>query len=627
MSFQGFLTDPSGVPLGLNAPIDAPVIFRIYRTAGGTSAADILWAEAQTVTVDRGYYSVLLGNGSATGLADDKFTNDLTGVFLGPDVSERYLGVTVVGYREITPRVQFMASPFAHGSQAATGVVDPEGKLLMSVSSAGLGINLTRPATATVEVGGTVRATAFEGNGSGLTNVASTLALVAGKLTGAQLAEDAVTSAKLANRTIPGSALAEGSVDSSRLAADAVKLILSQAGGVGAGGGVFSRSPTNEALVNLGFVRVASRVIGGDRWIVKASEVTPNVPEPRTYRFGSAEMRQQHSCWTGAKWIVWGGRNAAETGYLGNGGIFDPVLNTWTPMSTSGAPSPRDSFQVIWLGDRMWLYGGFGGQSFEDAFFYDPALDQWTQANTAGGPGRRDRFSAVWTGTEIIVFGGGNGATWLNTGARYNPVTDTWRSMAPNPQRPYGDHNFAWTGTEMIIAGGHNTADEGAGIRKAARYNPVLDNWTPMPDIPIVVASASSVWTGKEYIYGWGHGSANQTYARYDPVANAWSDPLQARGPFPSDGTGKVHHQCAWTGTEMLIVGGWDGGKNRFECARFNPSTGIWNRMPDVPITTTHMPFIWTGKELLIFGDHLNNQDRTVIGYQPPIETYQYVKQ
>jgi len=631
ISFQGFITEPTGLPAGLNAPVTVPVVFRIYRTAGGTTAGDILWAETQNVTIDRGHYSVVLGNGGATGRAIDPFTNNLTGIFLGPDVSERYLGVTVNGTAELAPRVQFMASPFVQASRAAAGVVGPDGKLLLAVSPQGLGINLTNPATAMVEVGGTARATAFVGSGAGVTNVSSTVASMTGQLSGAQIADGAVTVAKLVPGTVSGSALAAGSVDSARLAADAVNLILSQAGGVGAGGGVFSLSPTNAALTSLGFVNVGSRRIGGDRWTVKASEVTPNAPASRNHNRSSTDIRAQTTCWTGTKWILWSGVNAQENSRLADGAIFDPALNTWTPMSTQNSPGDLNEFQCIWLGDRMWLYGGLknNGQYPTEGFYYNPTTDQWSSFSTVNGPGKRGRYSACWTGTEIIVFGGYGGSAWVNTGARYNPATDTWRSMAANPQRSgFGDHCFAWTGTEMIIAGGHNTANDTVGINKAARYNPVLDNWTPMPDIPFSFTSSSSVWTGTEYLYGFGHGSSDMRYARYNPVSNTWSAIQTAKPGLPNDGTGKVYHQAVWTGTEWIIAGGYDGGSHRKEAARFNPITGLWTRMPEVPlISTAHAPFTWTGKELLIFADWSNNSDQTVIGYQPPIEAYQYVKQ
>ena len=633
ISYQGFITEPTGVPAALTAPVTLPVTFRIYRTAGGTTAADVVWAETENVTIDRGHYSVTLGNGGPTGAATDagKFTNNLTSVFLGPDVSERYLGVTVTGSRELSPRVQFMANPFVHTSRAAAGVMGPDGNLLLRVGPAGLGVNLTNNPTATVDVGGTVRATAFQGGGAGLSNVTTTVANLVGTLGAAQIADGAVTVAKLVAGTVPGSALANGSLETNKLTGDALNLILSQAGGVGAGGGVFSLSPTNASLTALGFVNVGSRRIGGDRWTVKASEITPNAPQSRNFNKGSSDIRAQNTCWTGTKWIVWGGLNAGETARVtDSGAVFDPTLNTWTPMSSQNAPAPRDEFQCIWLGDRMWLYGGYqqSGGYQTTGFYYDPTTDQWSNFSTEKGPGIRARFSACWTGTEIIVFGGYNGGGWVNTGARYNPATDTWRSMASNPQRSgFGDHCFAWTGTEMIIAGGHNTADGTVGINKAARYNPVLDNWTPMPDIPFSFAQSSSAWTGSEYLYGFGHGSSDMRYARYNPVSNMWSAIQTAKPGLPNDGSGKVYHQAAWTGTEWIIAGGFDGGNLRRECARFNPTTGRWIQMPNVPLQTAHSPFTWTGKELLIFADWGNNSDQTVVAYQPPIEAYQYVKQ
>ena len=52
--------------------------------------------------------------------------------------------------------------------------------------------------------------------------------------------------------------------------------------------------------------------------------------------------------------------------------------------------------------------------------------------------------TAVWTGSEMIVWGGGvAAATYLNTGGRYNPSTDSWTATsttnAPDARdRPHG---------------------------------------------------------------------------------------------------------------------------------------------------------------------------------------------
>src|SRR5689334_16372668 len=61
LTYQGFLTDAAGVPLGDTTPINTNIIFRIYNAiTTGTNK----WTEQQTVTIDKGHFSVLLGEGS-----------------------------------------------------------------------------------------------------------------------------------------------------------------------------------------------------------------------------------------------------------------------------------------------------------------------------------------------------------------------------------------------------------------------------------------------------------------------------------------------------------------------------------------------------------------------------------
>ena len=86
MTYQGYLVDGNGDPLGNSASVNYDVIFRIYDAkSGGTK----LWTEQQTVTVNKGYFSVLLGEGS-------QFNSEANGalslVFDGVDASDRGFG-------------------------------------------------------------------------------------------------------------------------------------------------------------------------------------------------------------------------------------------------------------------------------------------------------------------------------------------------------------------------------------------------------------------------------------------------------------------------------------------------------------------------------------------------------
>ena len=49
--------------------------------------------------------------------------------------------------------------------------------------------------------------------------------------------------------------------------------------------------------------------------------------------------------------------------------------------------------------------------------------------------------------------------SYLNTGGRYNPSTDSWTATSTTnaPAARY-DHTAVWTGSEMIVWGGYDNA-------------------------------------------------------------------------------------------------------------------------------------------------------------------------
>jgi N-acetylneuraminic acid mutarotase len=114
------------------------------------------------------------------------------------------------------------------------------------------------------------------------------------------------------------------------------------------------------------------------------------------------------SAWSGDKLLVWGG--FASSGSLVDGGRYDPASNAWSSMSSIGVPSKRCVSAATWAGDRMLIWGGYANcssQSFlNTGAQYFPASDTWSPMSTTGAASPRAWTTMVWTGSAAIVWGG-----------------------------------------------------------------------------------------------------------------------------------------------------------------------------------------------------------------------------
>ena len=236
-----------------------------------------------------------------------------------------------------------------------------------------------------------------------------------------------------------------------------------------------------------------------DSWT--ATSIGANVP---TARF------QHTAVWTGTEMIVWGGYSGS--GYINTGGRYNPSSDSWTTTANTqpgDPPSARYYHTAVWTGSVMIVWGGTGTSYFNTGGRYDPATDTWLATSTgANVPSARAYFdTAVWSGTYMIVWGGyGGGCCYLNTGGRYNPSTDTWLATSIGANVPSGrrSHTVVWSSTtgEMIVWGG----DSGSYLNTGGRYNPSSDSWTATSigaNLPTARGEHTAVWTGTEMIV-WG---------------------------------------------------------------------------------------------------------------------------
>ncbi|HEX4823303.1 MAG TPA: MopE-related protein [Candidatus Polarisedimenticolaceae bacterium] len=267
--------------------------------------------------------------------------------------------------------------------------------------------------------------------------------------------------------------------------------------------------------------------------------------------------------WTGAEAIVQGGDAPTNPNPILHGSKYDPALDSWTPLPNALGGHP------VWTGIEMFVGGGNEGFSR-----FDPQANLWRPVATAGAPSNRTGSSTVWTGARVVVWGGNN----LNTGARYDPVADTWSPTSTTGPLPSGrsDHVAVWTGSRMLIWGGSDTNTGGS-------YDPVGDAWMAVSTVnaPAPRSIPEGVWTGSN-LFVWGGravqgGPGLNTGGLYDPAGDAWTASSTGAGT-PSE---RFDHSIVWTGTEAIVWGGQDtpvsGNTSTATGARFNPVANTWS--------------------------------------------------
>ena len=511
------------------------------------------------------------------------------------------------------------------------------------------------------------------------TGSVTTAQLAAGRVTAAQLAPASVTPAQLA----PGAAFAN--------------LYAGGQSGVAAGGIVLSEDPSNANLINAGYVKIGKAELVAERWTTNASG------PPASGRLNLA-CSEHSAVWTGTEMIVWGGRN--EEGLVNDGVRYNPAANSWTLVTKSNAPSPRVGHIAVWTGSQMLIWGGgesdwssgyrwyvntggrynpatdrwsamstnnapagcigavgvwantnllvwggegpaytWGAGSYMSTRYgtgarYNPVADTWTPLSTNNAPSPRTQAAGVWTGTELLVWGGVYEAYhwgycgWFPVnpgwcllqrliyadGGRYNPTTGIWNSLSTNgaPDARYGAA-AVWNGSQMLVWGGVTITnagmfDEYVWFNTGGRYNPIANTWSSMSTVnaPIARTSPSVVWAGNRMVVWGGYGrsldwiTVTNTGGRYDPVGNAWTATTTTSAP-----QARWKHTAVWTGSQMIVWGGETGSGNNTEYpepgGRYDVTNNTWTSMAVSPGTgepgaRQNATAVWTGSEMIIWG-------------------------
>ena len=128
------------------------------------------------------------------------------------------------------------------------------------------------------------------------------------------------------------------------------------------------------------------------------------------------------------------------------------------------------------------------------------------------------------------------------------------------------------------------------------------DTWTPtnLANAPLGRSLHTAVWTGSEMIVWGGYDGFDpfNTGGRYNPSTDSWTATSTVNAPFA-----RVGHTAVWTGIQMIVWGGQGVGNTG---GRYSPNTDSWTvtSTTNAPTARGGHTAVWSGSEMIVWGGY-----------------------
>ncbi len=278
-----------------------------------------------------------------------------------------------------------------------------------------------------------------------------------------------------------------------------------------------------------------------------------------------------------------------------DGAVYDPTTDRWRRLPP--APLPADAHfapQLAALGSEAFVWIPTWGKGRQAAARYDLRTDRW---RPAAAPILAGRPAPVLTstGSGLLAAGRATGYQAAPLLLRYDAEPDRWLTLAPPPTSWQAATRVDWTGSRLLLS-------PAAGVEGAAAYDPATNAWRPLAPPPPTSRSAAHAWTGRQLLVWSGAAPAGGPPA----AAGAPSSPWRAVAdgpPLPTGGLGMTSTGPA--GAQVLVWGGSSGPPDPpvGDGLAYRPGTGLWLSLAGAPIQGRRRAAVaWTGSEMVVLG-------------------------
>lgn len=306
--------------------------------------------------------------------------------------------------------------------------------------------------------------------------------------------------------------------------------------------------------------------------------------------------------------------------------VGEPVRRVlWSSFDGARFLSKTQGGTVLWTGSGLLVWGGDPGLTRDpvQGGIYSVEQGTWTQLHQA--PASLYEHASAWSGSQLFVFSGRIHIP-PPKGFQADPVENVglvwdekhgWRQLPPAPIQPRENAFAAWTGKAMLVFGGRvafNCYADGALL------DPKI-GWTAIPAAPSMSCPSYAVWTG-DGLYAF----SENTCGYFAIKTGTWRN-VSCKGISEFSLANRRGATALWTGSEVLIWGGQeplgDGTYGRRpqkgDGARYDPKTDQWAPIPAAKVARSEHGSAWTGSELIVvagFDHHSWTEVSTVSAYK-----------
>lgn len=285
-----------------------------------------------------------------------------------------------------------------------------------------------------------------------------------------------------------------------------------------------------------------------------------------------------------------------------------PMKVVWSATSMTDAPSARHAHTAVWTGSKMIIWGGnTGGMPpvTNSGAAYDPVTDTWKPTSLTGAPAARSAHNAVWTGTKMLVWGGFGETNLEPAGGVYDPATDTWAPMSTTNQPSLRSvPTTTWTGSKLIVWGGRVGSQA---IGTGGIYDPATDTWTALnaAGAPSARYAHQAEWSGTRMLVWGGSDLADwmNSGAFFDPTGTptgVWTNSTSTTGAPEA----RERPTLAFTGKYFVAWGGWNGGPTLNTGGLLDPEANKWIEMSTTgaPTKRVNHASVWADGHVFVWG-------------------------